>query len=1006
MIGRIISHYRIVEKLGEGGMGVVYIAEDTVLGRRVAIKTLTTRGGDTQHFRTRFLREARAVSALSHPHIAHIYDYGETEDDEPYIVMELIKGSTLSELMVKEALTIPRAIEIVKQVAEALGEAHRNGIVHRDIKPSNVAINERGNVKVLDFGLAKQLDIGTGNPGDPEQRTLLNTQTREGVIVGTPMYLSPEQALGVDVDARSDLFSLGGLLYECIAGKPAFSGGSPVEICAHIIREDPPPPSQLNSSVTREMDRIVLKALAKKPNERYQSADEMIADLRAVEESVSRGSDRNVTRLISSTTGTQPTGAIATLSEIFKRPRLSIGYVVAALAIVALLVLGIWWWNRPRLHIPPAEAQKLYDTGTEAIRNGSYFQASKALQLAISRDDLFALAHARLAEALTELDYGDKAKDHMLKANRLVADKSAFEIVDRLYFDAIGATVGRDLGGAIKAYEEIASIKTNDAGALIDLGRAYENNDEAEKAIAAYGRAAQLEGTNPAASLRLAVLYGRKQELAKSTAAFERADGLFNDAQNFEGRAEVAYHRGFLLSQMGKGDEARRHATDSLQIAKIANNNYQQVRALLLLGGIAHLSGDTPQAQLLVTQAIDLARSNDLENLSTQGVLDLSNALLLKRSFEESERYARQGLGLAQGNRQKRNAARANLLLGSIFIQQSQAENGLPFIEQALDFYLNGGYRREVSNCMMMVGRAQLLKGDFNGAIKTLDEQLQLAKQVEDPGQLARSQQELGPILSKQSYYPQALVRFTESYQLYKSLNNSFHAAFGLINRADMLAQLGRLDEAGAALDELQIYLDSLPVENNYKEIWTGWSHIIRARIALSRVDHPEAIQQALRALKVLTSKNNISIASAKALIGLAQLRSGSFPQARRTCQEAVSLAVSTNDARTIAETRLALAEVLLALGDARAASDTAMLAQAELSKLHLIEPEWRAWVIAARAGQRLSHTTPVIEEVSQARSLLDQLRTKWGDEAFQTYVARPDTNLAQRQLAEVLLRN
>src|SRR5574341_328458 len=205
MIGRTISHYRIVEKLAAGGMGVVYIAEDTLLGRRVAIKTLIARGGANQHFRARFLREARAVSALSHPHIAHIYDYGETDEGDPYIVMELIKGETLSDMMQKEALTIPRSIEIIKQVAEALGEAHSHGIIHRDIKPSNVAINERGNVKVLDFGLAKQIAAGAINPADPEQRTLLNTQTREGVIVGTPLYLSPEQALGVDVDARSDL---------------------------------------------------------------------------------------------------------------------------------------------------------------------------------------------------------------------------------------------------------------------------------------------------------------------------------------------------------------------------------------------------------------------------------------------------------------------------------------------------------------------------------------------------------------------------------------------------------------------------------------------------------------------------------------------------------------------------------------------------------------------------------------------------------------------------------
>ena len=276
MIGRTVSHYRILEKLGEGGMGVVYIAEDTVLGRRVAIKTLTAKTTpDYDHFHSRFLREARAVSALSHPHIATIYDYGETEEGQPYIVMELVKGQTLSELMIKENLTIPRSIEIIKQVAEALAEAHRQGIIHRDIKPSNVAINERGSVKVLDFGLAKQVDLGPLSAEDPERQTLLSNKTREGVIVGTPMYLSPEQALGADIDARSDLFTLGTLLYECVAGHPPFVGKSPVEICTKIIRDDPPPPSQLNPNVSRELDRITLKALAKKPGARFQTADEM-----------------------------------------------------------------------------------------------------------------------------------------------------------------------------------------------------------------------------------------------------------------------------------------------------------------------------------------------------------------------------------------------------------------------------------------------------------------------------------------------------------------------------------------------------------------------------------------------------------------------------------------------------------------------------------------------------------------------------------------------------------
>ena len=197
MLGQTISHYRIVSKLGEGGMGVVYIAEDILLGRRVAIKTAKCKPDDYAFF-NRFLREARAASALSHQHIATIYDFGKTEDGQPYIVMELVEGKTLSELMSAGVLTIPQTLRIIGQVAEALSEAHRHGIVHRDIKPSNIAINDRGIVKVLDFGLAKQINIDPIDPSDPDQLRMLNTQTREGIIVGTPSYSSPEQAFRLE----------------------------------------------------------------------------------------------------------------------------------------------------------------------------------------------------------------------------------------------------------------------------------------------------------------------------------------------------------------------------------------------------------------------------------------------------------------------------------------------------------------------------------------------------------------------------------------------------------------------------------------------------------------------------------------------------------------------------------------------------------------------------------------------------------------------------------------
>lgn len=202
MIGKTFSHYRILEKLGQGGMGVVYEAEDTHLARRVAIKFLPPEH-DNHEFRARFLREARAASALNHSRIATIHDYGETSDGQPYIVMELVRGEVLSDLLAAGTPAVQRSLEIVEGIAEALIEAHRHGIVHRDIKPSNIAINERGEIKVLDFGLAKWLDVEFACDAPADAQTIPDARTRKGVMIGTPAYLSPEQAAATQVNARS-----------------------------------------------------------------------------------------------------------------------------------------------------------------------------------------------------------------------------------------------------------------------------------------------------------------------------------------------------------------------------------------------------------------------------------------------------------------------------------------------------------------------------------------------------------------------------------------------------------------------------------------------------------------------------------------------------------------------------------------------------------------------------------------------------------------------------------
>src|ERR1044071_3789758 len=443
MIGQTVSHYRILEQLGEGGMGSVYLAEALPLARRVAIKFLTA---TDHHYRARFIREARAVSALSHPNIAMVHDYGETPTGQPFIVMEFVKGKSLSDLL-DEGLTLQRSVEIVSAIAEALGEAHEQGIVHRDIKPSNVLISERGHVKVLDFGLVKHLFEPPASGVDLDAQTIYSTQTRSDVIVGTPLYLSPEQATGKQIDGRSDLFALGALLYECLTGQSAFSGGSVLEIGAQIIHVTPPPPSKINPHVTPELDRITLKALEKKLDARYQTAGEFLKDLKTAAATLSGNGVPVASKSAKATEGFQrATNAFATLTMSLRRQRFSLASVIPAFVVAGLVIWAfIHFWPRT-YYQPSAAALHWYEQGTDSLHNGAYYQASKALSQAIELDSKFALARARLAQAWTELDYTDRAKDELLAVTTITGDRSTVSPRDALYLDAITATVTRRFG--------------------------------------------------------------------------------------------------------------------------------------------------------------------------------------------------------------------------------------------------------------------------------------------------------------------------------------------------------------------------------------------------------------------------------------------------------------------------------------------------------------------------------------------------------------------------------
>ncbi|MEV4507738.1 Stk1 family PASTA domain-containing Ser/Thr kinase [Dactylosporangium sp. NPDC049525] len=351
------GRYQVGELLGYGGMAEVHRGRDLRLGRDVAIKTLRTDLARDATFQLRFRREAQNAASLNHPAIVAVYDTGDERgpagEELPYIVMEFVNGRTLKEVLAAEGRLMPRrALEITADICAALEFSHRHGIIHRDIKPGNVMLTQTGQVKVMDFGIARALASGA------------TTMTQTSAVIGTAQYLSPEQARGEPVDARSDVYASGCVLFELLCGHPPFVGDNPVSVAYQHVREDPRPPSSSNRDVTPEIDAVVLKALAKNPLNRYQSAGEMRADVMraAAGRPVSAPpvmTEDEVASMMAAQTAYRPPPASRQPARAAQRQKrknstgIAVALTVLSLLAVAALSIGLYLANQdPTVPVP------------------------------------------------------------------------------------------------------------------------------------------------------------------------------------------------------------------------------------------------------------------------------------------------------------------------------------------------------------------------------------------------------------------------------------------------------------------------------------------------------------------------------------------------------------------------------------------------------------------------------------------------------------------------------
>ncbi len=610
-IGETVSHYRVLEKLGAGGMGVVYKAEDIKLHRQVALKFLPEEFARDRQALERFHREAYATSALNHPNICTIYDIDEHEG-QSFIAMELLEGQTLKERLAAGArgarpteegerrspLRTDEILDLAIQITDALDAAHSKGIIHRDIKPANLMVSERGQVKVLDFGLAKLLQGGTGNPGssqEPATTSLaVESLTRAGTAVGTPAYMSPEQVVGRSLDQRTDLFSLGLVLYEMATRRRAFEGETAEAVVEKVLVETPRPPSQTNPELSPALDEIVRKLLEKDREMRYQTAADVRTDLKRLRRDTGPASGVTPTR-----TQVERPGLGQWLRRLSPTARRN---VAAALVLVLALVVGQFFW---RAHRAPVLTEKdtivlsdFTNTTGDPVFDGTLrqalivkFQESPFLNI-LSEDQMRdtlrlmsrspdervtkelareicqrAGAKAMVAGSISQLgptyvvglDALNCSSGALLGATQAEA-ASKGEVLSALNKSAIElrGKLGESLPSLQKFNTPVEQATTASLEALkaYSLARETHFKEGDQQAIPLYQRAITLDPQFAMAYAALGISYGNLGESSRMRENLEKAYALTNRVSEHERLNINAAYFGFATGELDKAKQA------------------------------------------------------------------------------------------------------------------------------------------------------------------------------------------------------------------------------------------------------------------------------------------------------------------------------------------------------------------------------------------------------------------------------------------------------------------
>ena len=1013
-IGKNVGPYRVLERIGYGGMGIVYRAVDVRLGREAALKFLSAEMQRDARARDRFEREARAASALNHPNICTVYGVDEF-GGHPYLAMELLKGQNLAEVIAGKPLPLDRILSLATPILSALEAAHAEGIIHRDLKPANIFLTEKGQVKILDFGLAKHSALmpvahGGGTMDVPETAAELTTP---GMIVGTVSYMSPEQIRAERLDARSDLFAFGAVLYEMATGEQAFPGKMPVLVLDAILNREPAPIAQSNPAVPARLATIISKALVKDRERRYQSASELLADLLEVERMPASGSATVSTphRGSSQRRIWIAVGALLVLCTfaglaVWKRRGSAFlsnwqPAVAQTVARPSIAVLGFENLSRRPEHawLSTAFSEML---STE-LAAGGRMRVVSGEDVARARKDLdLEEVHAFSVQTLAKLRK-NLGVDYVITGSYLELGP---EGANQLRLDARlqNAITGETLTslpekGTESKLIELLSKTGADLRATLHIGSVGESEVTKVAATIPHDALAARLYAEGLAELRQFNPAGARDLLLKAAEA-EPDHPLIH--------AELAQ----AWSQLGNDEKSRSEARQAAALAgqlpqteqlwvegRFRESTHEWDKAIDVYRTLLGFYPDNLEYALrLVAAQTSAGRSQDARATiatmhklplpaSSDPRIDLAEANLdeMSADFQQEKQIAARATSEAQLRGARMLQARAQYAQAWAALNLGEMDDALKFTKASLATYASVGDRNGQANMLRNLGTVRLMQGDLSGALGHYQDALKLARQVGNRYSEGAVINQIASALERQGHHKEALAEYQKCRTIMREIGNRFAESIVLNNIANILWAQGDLETA----QKMYVQVTTITQELGDKSGDAG-AAINMAHIHLQQGDLKSADAQIERGNSLVRAIGERAIlAEGLNTAGEIRLEQANFSEARSRFQEAFKLRQDLGDELGINESRQSLAQLHIAEGQHAEAEKLLIAARDAFHKAKSQDQEVAAVADLTRALVNQGKSVQALKAIESTRTLANSTENPYVKSVFLIEAAR-----------------